>query len=1088
MDKNTYKIKLGVELDTNSIKKELSNVTGTTHRVRIDIDNSRFLKQVQHIKKELRGLNNGNNQPSLSFNKSASNNAAKQVGKEIGNTIDKSLQQSLNIDDVINQQVSKLMKEYGVKGKKAFDEIRQAVISYRNELKSLNDDTPFDISDMDVSKFANIKQVTNAIASNMKVVNEEAKVYKSLLEYVQRVNKSGAKIHLPDSIKQEYGKEFSSMRKQLGNAFTGTGQGTDFEVFIRQLNGELGNVIDLSKGAEHAFSDLLDKLKIAKSEKFISGDKLFNIGELRLEEVEKDVISAVNNIDEAENKLAQASTETTDIISRNEERKRQEIERTADTYRRTNQQTKRLISDEAQESIENVSSSRYYKLNKSDSDAFHNEMNNLVNQWTNNKGKLVDLKISTKSYYDEEQGANVERLHQAQVRYNNELGETITKTIAWRQIGSQTINGKEVAIRGFAEVAGQYSKTIDKAKAKTDKFAQQQKQTAANLTNTINQLHSDAMDKNANRPIKEEGNINKLKGKYNEITSAIQRMGSASGDAFLDAKLEVDKLISEYKILVKEFKNAENVASKMKGTDFESGLEIAKHDLNKLKANAKDFPQMIDTIDKLNDAIKGVGNASSLNEFNDQLRVARAELAKVKAETIAANRKEKVGIDVSGVTSSIANIQRISPEINEFKTEIDGAEVSVESLLNDLSKVKTAGDFSVINKKFNSFKKAAESAGITVTETVAKAKTIGDIKFKLSDTGFNGFRQEVARAHMEAEKLEGVYNDLEASLKQLDIAMEGVYSAEKTGDVKQLVAANEAYENALKAVYSQLKLNQQAEKEDYNNKILTQKKATLSSEMEIWLKENSRAANDFGDEIRRLQSSLDGLDDKGVRLVGQQFNNIKKQAEAAGKTGLTVFDKLKSKAKEYMAYLSAVELFMYAEQALRSMFEQVKAIDSAMTELKKVTDETNASYDKFLTNAASRAKEIGTTIDGLVNSTADFVRLGYGFEDAQGLAEVANIYAVVGDEVEGVEGATESLISTMAAYKNEMNGLSNTDFAMGIIDKYNEIGNKFSITSGGIGEALERSASSLNAANNSMDESIALITAANTVVVLCHAT
>ena len=42
--------------------------------------------------------------------------------------------------------------------------------------------------------------------------------------------------------------------------------------------------------------------------------------------------------------------------------------------------------------------------------------------------------------------------------------------------------------------------------------------------------------------------------------------------------------------------------------------------------------------------------------------------------------------------------------------------------------------------------------------------------------------------------------------------------------------------------------------------------------------------------------------------------------------------------------------------------------------------------------------------------------------------------------------------------------------------------NKFAITSGGIGEALERSASSLNAANNSMDESIALITAANTVV------
>lgn len=42
--------------------------------------------------------------------------------------------------------------------------------------------------------------------------------------------------------------------------------------------------------------------------------------------------------------------------------------------------------------------------------------------------------------------------------------------------------------------------------------------------------------------------------------------------------------------------------------------------------------------------------------------------------------------------------------------------------------------------------------------------------------------------------------------------------------------------------------------------------------------------------------------------------------------------------------------------------------------------------------------------------------------------------------------------------------------------------NNFAISSGGIGEAMERSASSLMAANNTIDESIALITAANLVV------
>lgn len=54
--------------------------------------------------------------------------------------------------------------------------------------------------------------------------------------------------------------------------------------------------------------------------------------------------------------------------------------------------------------------------------------------------------------------------------------------------------------------------------------------------------------------------------------------------------------------------------------------------------------------------------------------------------------------------------------------------------------------------------------------------------------------------------------------------------------------------------------------------------------------------------------------------------------------------------------------------------------------------------------------------------------------------------------------------------------------AMQIVDKFNEIGNNFAISSTGIGEALQRSASALAAAGNSIDESVALITAANSVI------
>lgn len=97
-------------------------------------------------------------------------------------------------------------------------------------------------------------------------------------------------------------------------------------------------------------------------------------------------------------------------------------------------------------------------------------------------------------------------------------------------------------------------------------------------------------------------------------------------------------------------------------------------------------------------------------------------------------------------------------------------------------------------------------------------------------------------------------------------------------------------------------------------------------------------------------------------------------------------------------------------------------------------------------------------------------------EDASQLSEVANIYAVVGDEVDGIEGATNSIISTMKAFGIEV------DDTMSIVDKFNEVGNRFAISSGGIGEAMMRSASAMAEANNTIDESIALIVAANNVI------
>ena len=97
-------------------------------------------------------------------------------------------------------------------------------------------------------------------------------------------------------------------------------------------------------------------------------------------------------------------------------------------------------------------------------------------------------------------------------------------------------------------------------------------------------------------------------------------------------------------------------------------------------------------------------------------------------------------------------------------------------------------------------------------------------------------------------------------------------------------------------------------------------------------------------------------------------------------------------------------------------------------------------------------------------------------EESSSMAETAVVYRNVADGLDTVEEASQSIISTMAAFGIESNN------TMSIIDKFNEVGNNFSITSAGIGDALQRSASALYASGNTIDESIALITAANQVV------
>ena len=247
-------------------------------------------------------------------------------------------------------------------------------------------------------------------------------------------------------------------------------------------------------------------------------------------------------------------------------------------------------------------------------------------------------------------------------------------------------------------------------------------------------------------------------------------------------------------------------------------------------------------------------------------------------------------------------------------------------------------------------------------------------------------------------------------------------------------------------------------------------------------KESYEGLKRLGDELRGLREKYSNADysaaefEKNLSDINRRFKEYSADIKGAGENTKTFGERVKGLADKFTSWLTVSQIIMLLYRSMRQMLSYVVDIDTAITELKKVTDETSSTYIAFLDNATSRAKKLGATIADTVNASADFARLGYTLDESAQLADAALVYKNVGDGIEDISDASESIISTMKAFNVEASN------SISIIDKFNEIGNRFPISSQGIGEALRRSASALAAGNNTLDESIALITAANSVV------
>ena len=189
-----------------------------------------------------------------------------------------------------------------------------------------------------------------------------------------------------------------------------------------------------------------------------------------------------------------------------------------------------------------------------------------------------------------------------------------------------------------------------------------------------------------------------------------------------------------------------------------------------------------------------------------------------------------------------------------------------------------------------------------------------------------------------------------------------------------------------------------------------------TGELSVFVKQADGEFKEYIVTMSKYSKTMN-VSSKSVQTFSQNF-----------KTAMAVSTK---KLTSFVAARIGIEEFF---QQFRQGLGYVKDVDTALTELKKVTDATASAYDEFIKDAGSIGRKIGSTITDFTNATADFARLGNNISDSTDLATAATVYKNVGDGIDDISTATESIISTQAAFKNEVKD------GMTIVDKFNAVG------------------------------------------------
>lgn len=543
---------------------------------------------------------------------------------------------------------------------------------------------------------------------------------------------------------------------------------------------------------------------------------------------------------------------------------------------------------------------------------------------------------------------------------------------------------------------------------------------------------------NEDRKVKLDIDTKTLESAIQKLDKMLDSLGKGTGDfkQFENLSKELLSIVSEVKSLSKAFGKVDDSGAKT----LLSSIQNIDKSLSELNQNILNVNKNMSNMGgNTSGAVKQVENIS--NAYQDAAKEAE-KLADAQSKI---GQKTNISSGMKDAFPDKDVSASVESATNSIKEENNVLEQNTQKVKeNTQAKEQNANiDFSKYDKRLDSYNGKID-------------------KYKTTIDRFNdgGWTSDAYLKNVQAVK--NAVDEYETLLKELKGKDASLVTSD---DISKL----DEYEKKIKDTIATV-TNMSAAEKGYSQ-LAGQKEIDKINKI---LRENSAMSSEAKAKIKAYKQELiSGNPSASLEKIHGEIMKIVNAEELAGRAGRSFFDTLKNSGFHQLAAQMAGMFGFYDVINLgKEGFNVVRELNTALTEMRKVSDETVQSLKDYQATTFDTADAVGTTAKQIQNSTADWMRLGESMNQAAESAKDANILLNV-SEFEGIDEATESLVSMSQAYK----GLDKMD----IIDVLNNIGNNYSISTDGLATALKDSASALVTANNDLNEAVSLTTAGNAI-------